>query len=209
LKILYGKKTVLLPLTDEDMPHFLQLMDENHQLLGSCFFKSKEAYLGWVLSELKLGRWLVWACWSKSGMAESTKRFGFIVLFDPNPISVSIQGLMDKTVMRGLLKLLHNSKTLTMTEDCLRTLINHAIDELNIHKLDATALESNVTSRKLIEKCGFIHEGKLREGAFIDGHYEAIHQYGLLKSDLQLRSQDEVKEDQRGGVDRSLQSSIN
>lgn len=209
MKIIYGKKTVLIPFDPEtDMQHFLSLLDEHHELMGSGFFKSKDAYLSWVLSELITGRWVVWSCWPKSGSLDATKRFGFIALFDINPVSTSIQGLMDKSVMRGLLKLLQNNKTLTLTEDCLRTVVQHAMSELHVHKLDATCVDSNVTSRRLLEKCGFVHEGKLREGSFNNGQFEAMHLFGLLSSDIQPEKAHVIQEeDQHRGIDRSLQPS--
>ena len=70
----------------------------------------------------------------------------------------------------------------------LEALIGHAFMHLNLHRLEAEIIEYNPAAIRLVEKMGFVNEGRLREARYFDGKYYDILRYGLLKSEYRLIS---------------------
>lgn len=64
--------------------------------------------------------------------------------------------------------------------EALNLLIDYAFNELNLHRLEAGVMPSNIASYKVLEKCGFMREGLLRKNVHINGHWEDHYIYGLL-----------------------------
>lgn len=59
-------------------------------------------------------------------------------------------------------------------------LVDHGFDELGLHRIEASAFESNDASRRVLEKLGFTQEGVARKEALVDGAWMDKIQYGLL-----------------------------
>jgi ribosomal-protein-alanine N-acetyltransferase len=66
-------------------------------------------------------------------------------------------------------------------------LVEHAFDERNMHRLQARVMATNDASRRIWEKLGFEHEGRLRENQFDDGEHVDTHYFGLLEDDWRDR----------------------
>lgn len=66
----------------------------------------------------------------------------------------------------------------------LQAMINHAFNQLNLHRLEAEVIEYNKPALKLVEKLGFVQEGRLREARYFDGKYYDIYRYGLLRNEF-------------------------
>lgn len=68
--------------------------------------------------------------------------------------------------------------------------VDHAFRRVEMHRVEATVMESNVASRRVLEKAGFRHEGTLRRNLHINGEWtdhmlvavtiEEVAQYGSL-----------------------------
>jgi len=54
----------------------------------------------------------------------------------------------------------------------LRILVPFVFDSLGFHRLEAACLPSNAASRKLLENCGFQHEGLARKYLKINGRWQ-------------------------------------
>lgn len=67
--------------------------------------------------------------------------------------------------------------------DALTALIDHAFDELQLHRIEADADPRNSASLRLLERLGFRREGYLRERYFKDGEIQDTVFFGLLRSD--------------------------
>ncbi len=74
-----------------------------------------------------------------------------------------------------------------------KLVLKYAFDELNLHRVDLKVLEYNKRAIRCYEKCGFIIEGKEREGAFIEDKYETDvlmsileHEYKQHRSNLEM-----------------------
>ena len=53
-------------------------------------------------------------------------------------------------------------------------------DQLRLEKLSADALATNPASQRVLEKNGFLEEGRFRDHAFVDGERVDVVRYGLL-----------------------------
>lgn len=62
----------------------------------------------------------------------------------------------------------------------IQLLVQYAFEQLRLHKVRADVREFNESSRHVLEKLGFKHEGELRESRFVNGEYWDRHRYGLL-----------------------------
>ncbi|GAB4171077.1 MAG: hypothetical protein Kow00108_05430 [Calditrichia bacterium] len=69
----------------------------------------------------------------------------------------------------------------------LSPFLSLAFNTYNFHRLEAEVYETNPASIHLLEKSGFILEGRKREAKFQDGKYIDILCYGLLAKDYNLR----------------------
>jgi RimJ/RimL family protein N-acetyltransferase len=71
--------------------------------------------------------------------------------------------------------------------DASRLLVEYAFDERNLHRLKARVMATNEQSRRVWEKLGFEHEGRIRENQFDGGEYVDTLYFGLLEGDWRDR----------------------
>lgn len=182
MKILYGKKTILMPFAASDVPEWIRLLENEGYLMGQSYYDGFEDYLMNTFRFIQSGLYRVWTVYTKN--LNSNKKIGFICVYDINPnMKASMLGIMDKEVAKGLPQRLKTEK-LTYAEDSLRALIEHLFtDDWNFHRLEAYCFKSNKPPRKLAEKVGFKKEGELREYGELKGKYENVIAYGLLKEE--------------------------
>jgi len=55
--------------------------------------------------------------------------------------------------------------------DAIRTLLRFAFDEMNLHRVFLKVYEDNSRAIRAYEKCGFQHEGRLRQAIYRKGRY--------------------------------------
>lgn len=65
--------------------------------------------------------------------------------------------------------------------EACKLLIDHAFNQLNLHKIYAGTLESNIAFQKLAEKLGFVQEGVRKEAVWKNGKHVNIIEYGLIR----------------------------
>ena len=56
-----------------------------------------------------------------------------------------------------------------------------AFDTLDLNRVQADLDTRNPASARVLEKCGFVHEGTLREDCIVDGEVSDSWVYGLLR----------------------------
>lgn len=66
------------------------------------------------------------------------------------------------------------------SERCLQ----HAFDDLNLHRIWLQVRADNVPALKLYQRLGFVEEGRLRQAAFKQGAYVDLLQMGLLAAEF-------------------------
>ncbi|MDC0296343.1 GNAT family N-acetyltransferase [Akkermansiaceae bacterium] len=61
-----------------------------------------------------------------------------------------------------------------------KLLINHAFNELNLHRVSCGTSSNNLGMQKLATKLGMVKEGVRTESIFNDGKYFDIYEYGII-----------------------------
>jgi len=64
-----------------------------------------------------------------------------------------------------------------------RLLLDHAFDELRLHRIEARVFEGNEASQNLWETLGFDHEAVHREAIYLHGAYRDVHRYAVLENE--------------------------
>ena len=67
--------------------------------------------------------------------------------------------------------------------EATRAVIDFGFEKIGFHKVQICCRPSNRSSKRVIEKCGFIHEGTLRDYFFRNGGYEDRMFFSILKSE--------------------------
>ncbi len=67
--------------------------------------------------------------------------------------------------------------------EATRAVIDYGFDKIGFHKVQICVRPSNIPSRRVIEKCGFIYEGTLRDYFYIDGKYEDRMYFSIIRKD--------------------------
>jgi len=66
----------------------------------------------------------------------------------------------------------------------LRVLLPFVFSELSLHRIEAACIPSNIASVRVLEKCGFVHEGLARRYLCINGVWQDHYLFGLLNEDF-------------------------
>ena len=67
----------------------------------------------------------------------------------------------------------------------LAAAIEYSFKRLNLFRLEAEVIDGNEASLKLLQKSGFVEEGRLRQAKFINGEYRDLLRFGLLKNEYE------------------------
>ncbi len=78
--------------------------------------------------------------------------------------------------------------------DALRAAIDACFDAWNLHRIWLRSEASNERAHRLYARCGFVREAVLREAVYIDGAYEDIVVFGLLREDRQRAAARQTEE---------------
>ena len=67
--------------------------------------------------------------------------------------------------------------------DAMRVIVGFGFERRHLHRIHLTVLASNAIAIASYRKVGFVEEGRLRESAWLRGHYEDELRMGLLRSE--------------------------
>lgn len=67
--------------------------------------------------------------------------------------------------------------------EALLLLFHHGFDKLNLHRIWTGTAITNEGMKKIIHKLGMLHEGTFKQAMYLDGIYEDIVAYGMLKNE--------------------------
>lgn len=67
--------------------------------------------------------------------------------------------------------------------DTVMAIMRYAFDELGLNRLDGSWFDTNVASKALYKKCGWVEEGVKREYVFKKGHFRDLTVVGILASE--------------------------
>jgi len=74
-----------------------------------------------------------------------------------------------------------------LATEALTALLNHAFGTMRLHRLEADIDPRNAASIRLVERLGFVREGRLRERFFVADEIQDSLIYGLLAPDWWAR----------------------
>ena len=75
--------------------------------------------------------------------------------------------------------------------DATRALMRFAFEQYNLHRVTLYVHAFNERAIRAYEKCGFRHEGRLREAHYMEGEYKDVLVMGLLKEDFEKLEREE------------------
>lgn len=90
---------------------------------------------------------------------------------------------VDRTAELSILLGATNGRGRGYGTDAFRTLIRHLFFDRQVERVWLTVLPWNEPAIRMYEKVGFIHEGVLKETAWIDGRWHDLVVMGLLRSE--------------------------
>jgi RimJ/RimL family protein N-acetyltransferase len=67
--------------------------------------------------------------------------------------------------------------------DAMRVMLRYGFNELNLHRVSLTVFEQNLRGIRSYEKCGFKHEGRIRDFLLRDGQRSDMLHMGILRSE--------------------------
>jgi ribosomal-protein-serine acetyltransferase len=73
-----------------------------------------------------------------------------------------------------------------MTTACA-ALIDHAFKELKLHRVEIRCATGNARSRAIPERLGFVKEGVIRQGEWVNDRFLDLAVYGMLATDWAAR----------------------
>lgn len=66
----------------------------------------------------------------------------------------------------------------------VNTMLSHAFNNMNLHRIELCVLLDNNRAKKLYEKCGFVYEGTKRRAVFKYGKFVDMLCYSILKEEF-------------------------
>jgi RimJ/RimL family protein N-acetyltransferase len=170
----YGKKVRLRPPEREDLPLFVEWLS-NPELRNYVLIR----YISNALEE----RWF-------ENLVEQTKaatpaQLHFVIEARDEGRPIGVIGLhainwRDRVGELGIIIGEPDFWGRGYGSDALRTLLEVAFRWYNLHRVYLRVIEDNRRAVRSYEKCGFTHEGKLREATFVDGEYKTLLIMGIL-----------------------------
>lgn len=182
LNPIIGKKIILFPLAPTDLDHFVQLHrgDKQGYMQRFCLKEMSEEeaknYIGLFIATSQI---FVFTVMTKEGKA--SRRGGYIYFSDITDFAVTLNGIMDVELMKGLGRVIRKEKY-TFSEDAIITLINWAFSNMEkLERIQTEVVERNRLSLLLNQKCGFKKEGVLRDYLKVNDRRENVVMLSILK----------------------------
>jgi len=70
-----------------------------------------------------------------------------------------------------------------LATEALRAVIDHTFDTMDVNRIEAQHETDNPASGRVMEKCGMMKEGVLRQRLFNKGRYTDVALYSILRQD--------------------------
>ena len=82
--------------------------------------------------------------------------------------------------------ILENYWNMGFTTEALKKVIEYSFNENNVYRIRTGCLKENISSEKVMLKCGFIKEGEFKEYTFHDGKPKDRVQYRLIRNEWKI-----------------------
>ncbi|OGO91247.1 MAG: hypothetical protein A2Y17_04675 [Clostridiales bacterium GWF2_38_85] len=117
---------------------------------------------------------------------EKPSCYNWVIVYEGMPVgAINLHALSD-TSMRSEIGYNIGSKwwNIGITTEATRAVIGFAFNNLNMHRIAALHLTTNVASGRVMQKSGMTYEGTMRKHALRkDGVFEDMCIYGILKDE--------------------------
>jgi RimJ/RimL family protein N-acetyltransferase len=70
----------------------------------------------------------------------------------------------------------------------MQLLLKHGFETLNLNRLSLDVFETNLGAIRSYEKAGFVHEGRKRQGMYLEGQYIDILMMSVLREEWNERN---------------------
>lgn len=77
-----------------------------------------------------------------------------------------------------------------LATEATQAVIAYGFDRIKLNKVQICTMEINPASKKVIEKCGFVYEGTLRDFFLIDGRFIGRLYFSMLRSEYEERNKE-------------------
>ena len=67
--------------------------------------------------------------------------------------------------------------------EATKAVISFGFDKMNLHKVQISCKSINMPSKRVIEKCGFVYEGTLRDYFYLNGKYVSRLYFSILRDE--------------------------
>lgn len=67
--------------------------------------------------------------------------------------------------------------------EATRAVMKYGFESINLHKIQICTKTINIPSKRVIEKCGFVYEGTLRDYFYMDGEYVGRLYFSMLRDE--------------------------
>ena len=71
--------------------------------------------------------------------------------------------------------------------EAARLTVRYGFEVLNLNRIALSVFANNVRAIFAYQKAGFVPEGTLRQAAFVDGRYEDVHRFAILREEWETR----------------------
>lgn len=68
-----------------------------------------------------------------------------------------------------------------IASEMISLLLEYGFVDLSLQRIYAVALDANLASQRVKEKCGFTKEGILRQAHYTNGRFEDVHLYAIIR----------------------------
>jgi len=177
--MLKGKDVYLAPLTAADLQQMFDWINDREQVLFNAAYKptSEARHQEWFKSVQNRNDMVIFTV----RQVETNALVGSCQLRNLNFVHRigELQIRIGSVEQRG-----HGYGT-----QAVNLVLQHAFKDLNLQRVYLHVFATNARAIRVYEKAGFVREGLLRRGAYIDGNYVDVVVMGILKEEYLHRAE--------------------
>lgn len=170
---IYGKKVILRAMEKSDCEMVRGMFNDP---------EIEDLVVGWAfpVSQYAQEKWL-------ESHYSDQKNFRFVIeTAEDGPIGIATLTDIDwknRRATHGIKLSSKERRTKGIGTDTVMAIMRYAFDELGLHRLDGSWFDTNVASKGLYKKCGWVEEGVKREYIYKKGQFRDLTVVGILASE--------------------------
>ena len=187
ITFLSGRRVYIRPFLEKDLPYLLRWFNDHDgllQFLGSPLPNTEAREREWIANQVK--------------DKQAPEGVVFMIVLKKGNIPIGTMGLhginwIDRKALTGA----------SIGEDVYRgkgygseakeLLLRYAFESLGLNCISSTVIASNARSIRYNEKCGYVHEGIMREAKFVKGMFVDVVRMSILRKDWDARQKTKTK----------------